>query len=117
MSRPTVCIVGAGPIGLEAAWTRPDGEVITAVTKGSKAWKELGLWLGAPMMVAGGLLGFAFQWRTILRAFQSILGGSGEKAENEELIAKTEVPMSWFAAGSLVSANAHVANMLLAVSE
>ncbi len=92
-----------GPMGLDAEWARPDGQVVTAVTKGSKAWKELGLWLGAPMMVAGGILGFAFQWRTILRAFQSMGESSGPKSQNEELVAKTEVPMSWFGVGLLVS--------------
>ena len=88
----------AGPMGLVAEFTRPDGETIAAVTKGTRAWKEIGLWLGAPMMVAGGLLSFAFQWRTIARAFKSILGG-GEESENEDRVNATEVPMSWFAVG------------------
>ncbi len=93
---------GAGPLGLEAAWVNPSGDTITAVTKGAKAWKEVGLWLGAPMMVAGGILGFAFQWRTILRAFTGFLK-KGEAQSGEDVVARTEVPNSWFVGGMLVA--------------
>jgi putative OPT family oligopeptide transporter len=94
----------AGPIGLEAAWKNPSGDTVYAVSKGVKAWKEIGLWLGAPMMVSAGLMSFAFQWRTILRAFKSLGGGGGSgDAEHEAIVAKTEVPFSWFAVGVLVS--------------
>ena len=95
----------AGPMGLEAAWVNPKGDTITAVTKGAKAWKEVGLWLGAPMMVSGGLLGFAFQWRTIARAFKSLGGGGGTV---DARVAATEVPIAWFLGGLAVAGSAVV---------
>jgi putative OPT family oligopeptide transporter len=88
----------AGPIGLEAGWTNPKGDTVYAVSMGPKAWKEIGLWLGAPMMISSGLLSFAFQWRTIVRAFQSLGAGGGAASH-----ADVEVPMSWFAAGASAS--------------
>ncbi len=91
-----------GPAGLEYAWTNPKGDVVYGVTKAAKAWKEVGLWLGAPIMVASGLLSFAFQWRTIVRAFQGLRGG--EKSQHADV----EVSSSWFAAGVLVSGAAVV---------
>ena len=90
----------AGPMGLEAGWTSPAGDTVFAVSKGYKAWKEIGLWLGAPMMVASGLLGFAFQWRTIVRAFSSL---GGPKAEADAVVDATEVPFSWFVVGGAIA--------------
>ncbi len=70
-----------------------DGDLVAAVTKPGKAWKEIGLWLGAPIMVASGLLSFAFQWKTIGSAFR----GLGAKNDNEtDVTAGVEVPGSWF---------------------
>ncbi|MFT4628374.1 MAG: putative oligopeptide transporter (OPT) family protein, partial [Myxococcota bacterium] len=94
-----ILVFVAGPIGLEAGWENTNGETVYAVTKGTKAWKELGLWLGAPMMVASGLLSFAFQWRTIVRAFSGFTGGSKAPAAHADV----EVPISWFVAGVLFS--------------
>lgn len=98
-----VLIFGVGPMAYDTEWTNTSGVVVRAATAPYKAWKEIGLWLGVPIMVSSGLLGFAFQWRTILRAFsgfgKSGAGGGG----NEELIAKTEVPFSWFAIGGALS--------------
>ncbi len=92
-----------GPAGLEYGWTNPKGDVVYGVTKAAKAWKEVGLWLGAPIMVASGLLSFAFQWRTIARAFKGL--GGGQKDATTDGV---EVPTSWFAAGVLVSGGAVV---------
>ena len=94
----------AGPMGLEAGWINPSGDEIFATSKPAKAWKEIGLWIGAPMMVASGLVAFVFQWRTIVRAFTSIFKKhEGGDAGLEALVAETEVPMSWFIAGGLAS--------------
>jgi uncharacterized oligopeptide transporter (OPT) family protein len=95
-------IFGVGPIAYDTEWTNPDGAVVRAVTAPNKAWKEVGLWLGVPIMVSSGLLGFALQWRTIVRAFQG-LGKRSGGGENEALVAQTEVPFSWFAIGGLLS--------------
>ncbi|MEY3209816.1 MAG: hypothetical protein RIT28_297 [Pseudomonadota bacterium] len=93
----------AGPWGQEQAWTNLNGKEIYAVSAPGKAWRELGLWLGAPILVASGVLSFLFQWRSILRAFQSF-GGAGKAAVDEDpRVAATEVPTSWFGVGMLVS--------------
>ncbi len=89
----------AGPMAYETAWTTPSGEQIFAATHPGKAWKEIGLWIGAPIMVASGLLSFAFQWQTIVRAFKSI-GSGGEATEQTRDV---EVPGSWFAFGTGIS--------------
>ena len=89
-----------GPMAYNAEWTSTaTGEVIRAASQPHKAWKEIGIWFGVPIMVSSGLLGFALQWRTIVRAFKSI-GGAGEETEQ---VRKTEVPFSWFAIGGLLS--------------
>jgi uncharacterized oligopeptide transporter (OPT) family protein len=89
-----------GPAGYENEWTNAAGEVVRAATKPGKAWKEIGLWLGVPIMLSSGLLAFALQWRTIVRAFKG-LGGAGDgPADLNAMIAKTEVPFSWFALGT-----------------
>ena len=62
------------------------------------------LWGGVSCMVTSGLLSFALQWRSILKAFGNIgkiflKSGSQTKSEVDKL----EAPMSWFLAGQGVS--------------
>jgi len=91
-----------GPYGAEQAWTSPiTGDILYATSAPYKAWKEIGLWLGVPIMVSSGLLGFAMQWKTILKAITSIGKSGGD--DTDPRIAATEVPMSWFAVGGLLS--------------
>ena len=90
-----------GPAAQENLWVNLDGETVAAVTKPGKAWKEIGLWFGAPIMVASGLMAFAFQWKTIARA----LSGIGKKSDGDDDAQDgVEVPNSWFVAGMIVSA-------------
>ncbi|MBN2575844.1 MAG: OPT/YSL family transporter [Deltaproteobacteria bacterium] len=56
----------------------------------ASAWREIGVWIGAPMMIAAGLLAFFAQWRTIARAMRGL--GRGNKAP----YAVAEVPGAWF---------------------
>jgi OPT family oligopeptide transporter len=65
------------------------------------------LWFGASCMVAAGLLSFALSWRTALSAFRD-LGHmlslrSASASEPGRIEAPIEAPMSWFAAGQIVS--------------
>jgi uncharacterized oligopeptide transporter (OPT) family protein len=95
-----VCLVG--PYGWEQQWENPfTHKMVRATTHPAKAWKEIGIWLGVPIMVTSSLLAFAFQWRTIARAFTGFMGNSG--ASEDPRILATEVPMSWFVWGSLIS--------------
>jgi putative OPT family oligopeptide transporter len=61
------------------------------------------LWFGASCMVAAGLLSFALSWRTALSAFRDL----GQMFSFRSVAASDpthiEAPMSWFAAGQVVS--------------
>jgi len=92
-----------GPMGYEAEWLSPvTGETIRAAKTAGTAWREIGIWLGVPIMVSSGLLTFAMQWRTIARAFSGFFGDR-ELTSHDELISRTEVPNSWFISGSIVA--------------
>ncbi len=100
-----------GPHAMDWEWVNPAGQLVAAASKPEAAWKEIGIWLGAPMMVSAGLLAFALQWRTIVRAFTSMASDtkkdSAEGADDAEgatetteaLIARTEAPVKWLAWG------------------
>jgi OPT family oligopeptide transporter len=90
-----------GPEAYLAVWNSPDGP-LRAVTSPGTAWKEIGIWFGVPIMVSSGLLLFALQWKTIVRAFASFLGGRGTQRD-DEAVQKVEVPMSWFLWGTAAS--------------
>jgi uncharacterized oligopeptide transporter (OPT) family protein len=85
-----------GPAGYVDAWMNPQGAEVFAVSAPHKAWKESGLWFGVPIMVTSGLLSFALQWRTIVRAFKRSSGGD----DIDPRMAATEVPGSWFIYGT-----------------
>jgi uncharacterized oligopeptide transporter (OPT) family protein len=83
------CVIG--PAGLNAG----------AVTEPAQAWREIGIWVGAPMMVSAGLFSFALQWRTIGRAFRGFRPGADPHRS-------TEVPTSWFLMGTALAGTALV---------
>ncbi|MCL4192449.1 MAG: OPT/YSL family transporter [Thermoguttaceae bacterium] len=62
------------------------------------------LWGGVACMVTSGLLSFALQWRTVIRAVGN-LGGmfSRKRKEIPESLEAIETPMSWFVLGQAVS--------------
>jgi uncharacterized oligopeptide transporter (OPT) family protein len=99
-----VLVLALGPAGMDATWNGPAGAV-AAVTAPGRAYSQLGVWVGAPMLVSSGILSFAFQWRTIVRAFQ----GFGRAGAAAARLAAVEVPISWFAAGSLFAGAGTVA--------
>jgi uncharacterized oligopeptide transporter (OPT) family protein len=94
-----ITIYLTGPMGLEAAFVTEGGSTIWATTHASIAWREMGLWLGAPLIVASGLTSIAVRWKAILRAFSR----SSEVGPLEARIRATEVPGSWFLAGVAVA--------------
>jgi len=108
-----VLYYGLGPAGLENVWTSPSGETFAAIKHPGTAWRELGLWLGVSIMVSSGLLAFALQWKTIVRAFRGLGSGAQQMQADgvtpiDERVARTEVPFSWFAWGTLLSGAAVV---------
>jgi hypothetical protein len=89
-----------GPWSYDVAWVNLTGETVYGTTNPGTAWKEIGLWLGAPIMVASGLLSFLFQWKTIARAFKGFGKGGSDVLGPE---AQVEVPSSWFLWGVIFS--------------
>ncbi len=78
-----------------------------AAALGYRAIVSFSLWPGAALMVTSGLLTFALQWRTVLRAFSGIgallKGGKPAATSDAEKVReemdKIEVPVSWFGGG------------------
>ncbi len=63
------------------------------------AWS---LWPGATVLVVGGLLALAFQWRTLGRTFASIFSGfGGSRNAPKGPLDHIEIPMTWFVFGIL----------------
>jgi uncharacterized oligopeptide transporter (OPT) family protein len=61
------------------------------------------LWPGVACMVTSSLLDFALQWRISLRAFTDLGKMFSPKSKFSADMEAIETPMSWFAAGQLVS--------------
>ena len=66
------------------------------------AIRKWGLWAGSAMMVSAGLTSFAFQWKSLARAFGSI-GRVFAKTETktDDPLEAIEVPTSWFIGGTV----------------
>lgn len=66
------------------------------------AWS---LWPGATVLVVGGLLALAFQWRTLGRTFGSIFSSLGRKKNGnvKGVLDDIEIPMSWFVPGFVLT--------------
>jgi len=62
------------------------------------AWS---LWPGATILVVGGLLALAFQWRTLGRTFGSIFRSFSNRKNKSAagVLDHIEIPMTWFIAG------------------
>ncbi len=95
---PRVCLSMVVGGLLLCYWLGPAALVAGAVHRPSAAWREIGVWVGAPMMISASLLGFALQWRTLARAFRGLGATRGNGPHSD-----VEVPLSWFAAGGLVA--------------
>lgn len=90
LTGPRICIsLVAGGL-LLSYWLGPAALAVGAAHAPDRAWREIGVWVGAPTMIAAGLVTFFSQWRTILRAVR------GLGAQGEANYAIAEVPSSWF---------------------
>ncbi|HEY5146134.1 MAG TPA: OPT family oligopeptide transporter [Polyangiaceae bacterium] len=93
-------VLGIGPYAMGAEWTNPSGHVVAAVTRPGAAWKEIGIWFGAPLMVAYGLVTFALGFRAIGRALSDLRASREAGPSPADAI---EVPFRWFVVGTAVS--------------
>jgi OPT family oligopeptide transporter len=100
-----------GPAASAWDWTDAAGHVVAAMTRPGAAWKEIGLWFGAPLMVAHGLASFALQFRMVGRraaasgnVWQSFSAArAGQPSPAPSGANAIEVPQSWFVVGTIAS--------------
>lgn len=85
-----------GPIALEARWVDALGRPAPAAARLGSAWAEVGIWLGAPLLVAYALVALASSWRAFVRTFQR---RRADDAGAGDALANVEIPMSWFWVG------------------
>jgi uncharacterized oligopeptide transporter (OPT) family protein len=65
------------------------------------AWS---LWPGATIMVVGGLLALAFQWRTLGRTFGGIFSSfKKNNGATKGILDDIEIPMTWFLPGFIIT--------------
>jgi uncharacterized oligopeptide transporter (OPT) family protein len=90
LTGPRICFSMVAGGLLLMYWIGPSALSGGAAHSAGRAWREIGVWVGAPMMIAAGLLTFLSQWRTIVRA----MGGLGRRRDAS--YATAEVPGAWF---------------------
>ena len=109
-----ILVLFLAPPALDAQWVNAAGNTVGAVTKPGSAWKEIGIWTGAPILVASGLVAFLAQWRTIARAIDGMIPRkNGASAHRDSVNHATEVagvrpedvevPFRWFVSGMLLA--------------
>lgn len=79
------------------------GQSRTQVVGGFRNISAWSLWPGATILVVGGLLALAFQWRTLGKTFSSIFSTLGKKKTGNGILDDIEVPMTWFVPGFLIT--------------
>ncbi len=116
----TMLVAAVVNYGFLAPWIRDLGGITGEVK--FRTIVQWSLWPGAAIMVSSGLLSFALQWRTVVRAFSGLgdvlrprrrapsnVAGEGVFREGEvrggevDPIARIEVPPSWFLGGMAFS--------------
>ncbi|MET0404578.1 MAG: OPT family oligopeptide transporter, partial [Cystobacter sp.] len=114
----SLLLIGAGAlVSFKTGWSMLLGAFLTygvlapeMVSRGViaevsyKAINGWALWTGASVLVASGLLSFAFQWRSVAKSFKALAGLFGKKKEGaeEDPLADIECPPSWFPLGFMV---------------
>jgi len=96
-----------------APWMHDRGVFGTVSFRSLLGWS---LWPGAALMIAAGLLGFAFQWRAVLRALAGLVAvfrKMGGRQSAQHPIEAVEVPLSWFGLAYLVLGPMIVALMMV----
>ncbi len=86
-----------GGLGL-VFFVAPAAVAAGAAHSPGSAWREVGVWVGAPMMVSSGLLWFALQWQTVARTVRGLF----RRGTDDQNRARpgVEVPASWFITGT-----------------
>jgi uncharacterized oligopeptide transporter (OPT) family protein len=101
-----VVVLLVGPTAMAWTWTNAAGHLVAAATRPGTAWKEIGIWFGAPLLVAHGLVTFALQYKTIARALTRF--GRGSAKGGDDLRDRVETPVAWFVIGTAIAGSAVV---------
>jgi putative OPT family oligopeptide transporter len=111
----SLMMIGAGAImGWRAGWSMLFGAIVNfgilapwlysrGIINPALGYKHIvawSVWFGSAMILTSGLLAFAFQWRTIVRAVRSVSSAFVGGTRTEEEL--REVPMHWFFIGLLM---------------
>ena len=91
------------PALIEALGFKPEAQAMQAIGgfRNISAWS---LWPGATVLVVGGLLALAFQWRTLGRTFASIFTTLGNRKDGPKgVLDHLEIPMTWFIVGFVIT--------------
>lgn len=97
-------IPASQPPGLIESLGFKPGATVTQQIGGFRNISAWSLWPGATVLVVGGLLALAFQWRTLGRTFASIftnLGGRNNATKGA--LDHLEIPMKWFIIGFTIT--------------
>ena len=110
----SLILIGAGAImGFRAAWSMLLGAIVNYGILAPNLYEQgvidpkLGykmivawsVWFGSSMILTSGLLAFAFQWKTVVRAVRSVGAAFGI---DQDSVGIAEVPMKWFFIGLAV---------------
>jgi len=96
---------GLGPVALESRWTDALGHAVTATRALGTAGIDVGIWLGAPLLVAYALVALIGHWRAFVRTFASRRSALAEG----DASAGIEIPLSWFWYGFALCGGAAIA--------
>ncbi|MCF7673958.1 MAG: OPT/YSL family transporter [Akkermansiaceae bacterium] len=97
-------IPASQPPGLVESLGFKPGATITQNIGGFRNISAWSLWPGATVLVVGGLLALAFQWRTLGRTFASIFTNlGGRKNATKGALDHLEIPMKWFIIGFIIT--------------
>lgn len=89
------------------------GATVTPAIGGFRNISAWSLWPGATVLVVGGLLVLAFQWRTLGRTFASIFTSLGNRKNGPVgVLDHLEIPMIWFLIGFAITGMLAVALLL-----
>jgi len=90
-----------GPAAMAWTWTNAAGHLVAAAARPGSAWKEIGIWFGAPLMVSHGLVTFALQYRTVGRALAGLR--RGPRPDGDDLADRVETPIAWCFIGTAIA--------------
>jgi len=89
------------------AYLAPKMAALGAIDTGNLGYRSImqwSTWAGAALMVTSGLLTFALQWKTVIRAFGGITDIFHKRTDSpRDPLAHVEVPAWWFLAGTAAS--------------